>query len=104
MAIFPLVAGVLALASLISGDDQKNVLLIVVDDGGFQSPVYGNTHVDTPNLETLAKRSLVFKRGYTSVSSCSPSRSAILTGEYYSYCHYFYFFLVDIIGAKSIAQ
>lgn len=33
-----------------------------------------------PHLERLARRSLVFTRAFTSVSSCSPSRSAILTG------------------------
>ena len=32
------------------------------------------------NMDALAERSLVFRRAYTSVSSCSPSRSAVLTG------------------------
>lgn len=59
---------------------QKNVMVLLLDDGGFQTPIYGNTRIKTPNLDALAQRSLVFKHGYTSVSSCSPSRSAILTG------------------------
>ena len=59
---------------------QKNVLFFLLDDGGFQTPVYGNTAIKTPNIDALAERSLVFKHGYTSVSSCSPSRSAVLTG------------------------
>ena len=59
---------------------QKNVMVLLLDDAGFQTPVYGNSRIKTPNIDALAQRSLVFRRGYTSVSSCSPSRSAILTG------------------------
>lgn len=56
------------------------LLSSLADDVGFESSVYNNTVCKTPNLERLAKRSVTFKHGYTSVSSCSPSRSAILTG------------------------
>ncbi|XP_072022393.1 N-sulphoglucosamine sulphohydrolase-like [Amphiura filiformis] len=59
---------------------KRNVLLIVGDDAGFETQVYNNTVCKTPHLDDLAKRSVVFKHGFTSVSSCSPSRSAILTG------------------------
>ena len=60
--------------------EQKNVLVLIGDDFGIQSTPYGNPVSKTPNLEALAKRSVLFKNGYTSVSSCSPSRSTILTG------------------------
>lgn len=62
-------------------DEQKNVLVIIGDDAGFESQVYNNTVCKTPNLNKLAKRSVIFRNAFTSVSSCSPSRSAILTGE-----------------------
>ncbi|XP_066247442.1 N-sulphoglucosamine sulphohydrolase [Euwallacea similis] len=41
---------------------------------------YLNKICQTPNLDNLAKNSLIFNKAFTSVSSCSPSRSAILTG------------------------
>ncbi|XP_075213188.1 N-sulfoglucosamine sulfohydrolase isoform X2 [Lycorma delicatula] len=41
---------------------------------------YLNKICQTPNLDALGKKSLIFNNAYTSVSSCSPSRSAILTG------------------------
>ncbi|XP_046845855.1 N-sulphoglucosamine sulphohydrolase-like isoform X2 [Xenia sp. Carnegie-2017] len=41
---------------------------------------YNNTVCKTPNLNKLAERSVVFDQAFTSVSSCSPSRSTILTG------------------------
>ncbi|XP_038227539.1 N-sulphoglucosamine sulphohydrolase isoform X2 [Dermochelys coriacea] len=58
----------------------RHVLLIVADDGGFESGVYNNSAINTPNLDALARRSLIFRNAFTSVSSCSPSRASILTG------------------------
>lgn len=62
---------------LVSG---KNVLILLGDDVGFQFGAYGNTKIRSPNVDALAQRSLLFRNGYTSVSSCSPSRSVILSG------------------------
>jgi len=63
-----------------ASDKARNVLLIISDDGGFEMGTYNNTVCKTPHLDQLAKRGVTFRRGFTSVSSCSPSRSAILTG------------------------
>eukprot|EP00066_Takifugu_rubripes_P006939 XP_003972080.1 PREDICTED: N-sulphoglucosamine sulphohydrolase [Takifugu rubripes] len=67
-------------SSCIWESDTRNVLLIIADDAGFETEVYNNSVVHTPHLRALAQRSLVFNNAFTSVSSCSPSRSAILTG------------------------
>jgi arylsulfatase len=48
------------------------------DDLGF----YGNKVIQTPNLDALAKRGMVFDNAYNAISSCSPSRCAIITGRY----------------------
>jgi len=58
----------------------KNVLVMVADDGGFESGLYNNNICQTPHFDALGKRSLVFNNAFTSVSSCSPSRSTIMTG------------------------
>lgn len=50
------------------------------DDGGFEMGAYRNHIVQTPNLDYLAKQSLIFNNAFATVSSCSPSRAAILTG------------------------
>lgn len=42
---------------------------------------YRNRIVQTPNLDGLAKQSLIFNNAFASVSSCSPSRASILTGK-----------------------
>ncbi|PNI14209.1 SGSH isoform 6 [Pan troglodytes] len=58
----------------------RNALLLLADDGGFESGAYNNSAVATPHLDALARRSLLFRNAFTSVSSCSPSRASLLTG------------------------
>ncbi|XP_034021642.1 N-sulphoglucosamine sulphohydrolase [Thalassophryne amazonica] len=71
----------LLVTSCLSGEStRRNVLLIIADDAGFETDVYNHSVVRTPNLRNLARRSLVFSEAFTAVSSCSPSRSSILTG------------------------
>ncbi|XP_031609103.1 N-sulphoglucosamine sulphohydrolase [Oreochromis aureus] len=79
--MLPRVVCLIFLASCCIGESKtRNVLLIIADDAGFETEVYNNSVVHTPHLRSLAQRSVVFKNAFTSVSSCSPSRSAILTG------------------------
>ena len=50
----------------------KNAILLLADDGGFEMRSYLNKICQTPNLDYLAKESLLFNNAFTSVSSCSP--------------------------------
>lgn len=54
--------------------------MMVADDAGFETSVYGNNKCKTPYINEFAKRSVVFKNAFSSVSVCSPSRAALLTG------------------------
>ncbi|XP_076058197.1 N-sulfoglucosamine sulfohydrolase [Oratosquilla oratoria] len=59
----------------------SNVLLIISDDGGLDGDAYAQaTSCPAPNLDALAQNGLQFTNAFASVSSCSPSRSTILTG------------------------
>ncbi|KAG8038959.1 hypothetical protein G9C98_003266 [Cotesia typhae] len=64
----------------ISKATPRNAILMLADDAGFEMRSYRNKICQAPNLDKLAKEGLIFNNAYTSVSSCSPSRSAILTG------------------------
>jgi arylsulfatase A-like enzyme len=59
-----------------------NVLFILADDLGWaDTTLYGHTKFyQTPNLERLAKRGMVFTQAYSASPLCSPTRSAIMTG------------------------
>ena len=42
--------------------------------------VMGNSEIKTPNMDALAKGGLLFVNGYSSTPSCTPARTALLTG------------------------
>ena len=60
-----------------------NVIFILADDLGWaDTTLYGQTHLyETPNLERLAERGMVFTRAYANSPLCSPTRASILTGQ-----------------------
>ncbi len=43
---------------------------------------YGNRKVQTPHIDRLAREGMRFDRAFVTASSCSPSRSSIITGRY----------------------
>lgn len=62
---------------------RPNFVLIVGDDHDRSAlGCYGNRQVKTPNLDRLAAEGVRFTRAYTSTSSCSPSRSTLLSGRH----------------------
>ncbi|OQB85127.1 MAG: Arylsulfatase [Planctomycetes bacterium ADurb.Bin126] len=64
-------------------DGRPNIVLIIADDLGCRdSGPYGSTAVRTPTLDRLAREGLRFDRAFNTCSSCSPSRSSIITGRY----------------------
>ncbi len=72
-----------SLGSLPAADlPRPNVLFILADDLGWaDTTLYGHTKFhQTPNLERLAQRGMLFTRAYSASPLCSPTRSAILTG------------------------
>lgn len=80
-----MIATVLLATSFVSCDSvwaapKKNVVLIVADDLGRQLGCYGDTTARTPNLDALAAEGTRFDWAFCTTSSCSPSRSVILSG------------------------
>ncbi len=61
---------------------QKNVLLIVADDLGFQIGCYGDPVARTPHLDRLAASGTRFTHAFCTTASCSASRSVILSGQH----------------------
>ncbi len=62
---------------------RPNVVLIIADDMAREDcGAYGNAAVRTPNIDRLAREGMRFDRAFVTASSCSPSRSSILTGRY----------------------
>jgi len=60
-----------------------NLLFIFTDEQRADTlAAYGNTNIQTPNLNRLAQQSTVFERAYCTQPVCTASRSSIITGLY----------------------
>src|SRR6185503_13440081 len=59
---------------------KPNVLLICVDDLKPVLGCYGDKRIQSPNIDRLAKRSVLFERAYCNQAVCAPSRNALMTG------------------------
>lgn len=68
-----------------AADDPKrpNLVLIIADDMAWNDcGAYGNPKIRTPNIDKLAREGMRFDRAFVTCSSCSPSRSSMITGRY----------------------
>ena len=62
---------------------KPNVILIYVDDLGYGDlGCYGATKIKTPALDGLAASGIRFTNGNSSSATCTPSRYALMTGQY----------------------
>jgi uncharacterized sulfatase len=57
-----------------------NVVFIVVDDLNNTIGCYGHPTVQTPNIDKLASKGILFRNAYCNFAVCNPSRSSFLTG------------------------
>ena len=72
---FALAANVVA-----TGAIKPNVLLICVDDLKPLLGCYGDQRIQSPNMDRLAARGLLFERAYCNQAVCAPSRNTLFTG------------------------
>jgi len=60
-----------------------NIILMIADDMAWNDcGAYGHPHIQTPNLDQLAREGMRMDQAFLTTSSCSPSRSSIITGLY----------------------
>ena len=63
--------------------DRPNILWVCTDSQRSDTlGCYGNSFVQTPNLDRLAARGTRFTRAFTQSPLCTPSRGCFLTGRY----------------------
>jgi len=72
----------LALLTSVCVAEKPNIIFILADDLGFnQIGAYGDTPIQTPNLDKLSDNGVRFTQAYSGNTVCSPSRVSLFTGR-----------------------
>jgi uncharacterized sulfatase len=62
---------------------RPNFLFVLIDDMGYADlSCYGQKAIETPNIDRMAKEGIRFTQFYVNSPICSPSRTALMTGQF----------------------
>lgn len=82
-----------ALATVARADAKPNIVLFFADDWGRDAGCYADPHrpspsdvVRTPNVDRCAREGVLFRHAFYSCPQCTPSRGALVTGDYFWRC------------------
>jgi arylsulfatase A-like enzyme len=77
--------------------EQPNIVFILADDFGlYDLSFMGSDFYETPNIDKIAQKAVIFEEGYSASRVCSPSRASIMSGQFTARHQ-----ITDWIGAKS---
>lgn len=63
-------------------DELPNILWITSEDNSPFLGAYGDEYADTPNLDRLAERGVLYENAYATTPVCAPARFTLITGTY----------------------
>lgn len=69
-------------SSATAEDSRPNIVWIIPDDMSADFSCYGETAIETPNVDRLAAEGVKFSNAYVTAPVCSTCRSAFITGMY----------------------
>ena len=81
----------------LNAQTQPNFIFILADDQSWNGtsvlmdptqPDSRSDYFQTPVLEAIAKKGMIFSQGYASAPKCAPTRISILTGKSTSRLHF----------------
>ena len=62
---------------------RPNIILINIDDLGWRDLSFmGSDYFETPNIDALSKKGMIFTHGYSAAANCAPSRASLMTGQW----------------------
>ena len=81
----------ISLTATSSAAAKPNILFLFADDWGKYASIYAaiegkggiNDVVRTPNFDKLARQGVLFRNAHVNAPSCTPCRSALLSGQYF---------------------
>ncbi len=67
----------------VNENKRPNILFVISDDQSYpHASIYGESWVNTPTFDRIAREGVLFHNAFAASPGCSPSRAAILTGNY----------------------
>ena len=64
---------------------KPNIIFLLTDDHRWDAlKVMGNSIIQTPNLDALARKGVLFKNAYVTTAICCVSRASLLSSQYMS--------------------
>ena len=62
---------------------RPNIVVFVADDLGWSDLGYtGSSFYESPNIDALSKRGMIFTNAYSNGPNCAPSRASLMSGMY----------------------
>ena len=69
--------------SITHNQSKTNIVLINIDDLGWHDVGFsGSEFFETPNIDLLSQKGMVFTNGYAAAANCAPSRASLFTGQW----------------------
>lgn len=70
------------IGNMVIAAERPNILWVSSEDNGPALGCYGDPDARTPNLDALAKRSVLYRSCWSNAPVCAPARTTIITGMY----------------------
>ncbi len=91
MSMAKILFSALCLTSPLLAEDRPNIVLLFADDWGRHASAYAaldgpgtaNDIISTPNFDRIAKEGVIFRNAFVSSPSCTPCRSALVSGKHF---------------------
>ena len=64
------------------GEERPNILMLTCEDIGPHLGCYGDAYADTPNLDALAAKGLIYRTCWSNGPVCAPARTTLISGLY----------------------
>jgi uncharacterized sulfatase len=75
----------LTAASFAASPKRPNILFAIADDWSWPyASIAGDKAVKTPNFDRIAREGILFRHAYTVAPTCTASRGAALTGQWFA--------------------
>ena len=64
------------------GVERPNILWITSEDNGPHLGCYGDGYADTPNIDRLAAKGMIYLNCWSTAPVCAPARTTLISGLY----------------------